>query len=322
LRSSASALLLAAALAGCAGGARPGETPPAEGRALAFLAAEVPSWHAEKGCYSCHHNGDAARALFTARRLRREVPAESLADTLEWLSSPDRWDRQKDSPAFNDQALARLQFAASLAAAVEAGLIRNRSATAAAAGSVAALQAKDGAWPVEPREELGSPATWGTYLATAMACRTLEALDRHRFQEALDRGRSWLRAAPVRNVLEAAAVLLGLGPGDPEGVGSRTAECLSLIDRGRAPRGGWGPYLNSPPEPFDTAVVLLALEGLDPSSRVRDWIREGRAFLLTSQRDDGSWPATTRPRGGESRAQATSTAGWAALALLRTGGSW
>jgi len=35
-----------------------------EAKAVAFLLKEVPKWRAEKGCASCHHNGDAARALF------------------------------------------------------------------------------------------------------------------------------------------------------------------------------------------------------------------------------------------------------------------
>ena len=34
-----------------------------EARAVAFLVREVPSWSVENKCYSCHNNGDAARAI-------------------------------------------------------------------------------------------------------------------------------------------------------------------------------------------------------------------------------------------------------------------
>jgi hypothetical protein len=47
-------------------------------------------------------------------------------------------------------------------------------------------------------------------------------------------------------------------------------------------------------------------------------IQRGRAYLLSSQQGDGSWPETTRPRGAESYAQRLSTTGWATLALLAT----
>ncbi|MGH9463409.1 MAG: hypothetical protein ACRD1X_19575, partial [Vicinamibacteria bacterium] len=35
-------------------------------KAVRFLAREVPRWRAEHDCYSCHNNGDAARALYLA----------------------------------------------------------------------------------------------------------------------------------------------------------------------------------------------------------------------------------------------------------------
>ena len=38
----------------------------AEDRALAYLIREVPAWSREHKCFSCHNNGDAARALYTA----------------------------------------------------------------------------------------------------------------------------------------------------------------------------------------------------------------------------------------------------------------
>ncbi len=303
-------LALLAACFGCAA------REPSIARALALLAREVPRWPRENGCFSCHNSGDGARALFAARRFGRDVPDESLASTIEWLLRPDRWDEQKGDPAASDKGLARFQFTAALAMAGEARLLKDRRALETAGDSVAALQGDDGVWAVEPREEIGSPATWGTYLATALTSRAVESLDARRWDGAVARSRAWLRQAPVRNVFEAAAVVIGLGGTGSAGVEERIAECESLIERGRAPRGGWGPYIQSPPEPFDTALVLLALARLPATAQRREWIAEGRAFLMGTQEPDGGWPATTRPCGGESYAQATSTTAWAVLALL------
>src|SRR3982750_1650529 len=35
--------------------------------ALHFLSTEVPRWEQQNHCYSCHNNGDAARALYLAK---------------------------------------------------------------------------------------------------------------------------------------------------------------------------------------------------------------------------------------------------------------
>jgi hypothetical protein len=93
---------------------------------------------------------------------------------------------------------------------------------------------------------------------------------------------------------------------------------LNLIRVVQTSDGGWGPYEDAPPEVFDTALVLLALVDLRGMAGVAKMITRGRQFLIAEQRSDGSWPATTRPRGGESYAQQMSTTGWATLALLRT----
>ena len=80
--------------------------------------------------------------------------------------------------------------------------------------------------------------------------------------------------------------------------------------------GGWGPYVTSPSEPFDTAVALLALARF--KNQEESLLRRGRRFLMASQKADGSWTETTRPAGAESYAQRISTAAWTTLALLDT----
>jgi hypothetical protein len=97
----------------------------------------------------------------------------------------------------------------------------------------------------------------------------------------------------------------------------RRIECLAIIERAQTQDGGWGPYIDSPPEVFDTAIVLLALA---PGKRagIAARIHRARNFLALQQESDGGWPATTRPPGGESYAQRLSTTGWATLALLAT----
>src|SRR5262249_30231137 len=96
--------------------------------------------------------------------------------------------------------------------------------------------------------------------------------------------------------------------------------CLELIRKGQTRDGGWGPYVSSAPEVFDTALVLLALSRLGDKEDSAELIRKGRTYLVKAQQPDGSWSETTRPAGGDSYAQRLSTTGWATLALLATRG--
>jgi hypothetical protein len=56
---------------------------PAE-RGLSYLSDE-------NGCFSCHNNGDAARALYAAIKLGRTFDPQTLSQTNEWLSNSQLW---------------------------------------------------------------------------------------------------------------------------------------------------------------------------------------------------------------------------------------
>jgi hypothetical protein len=344
-------MLIAAAASGCAtNDARRDKTILAETRAVEFLKREVPAWYRVNACFSCHNNGDAARALYAANHKGYHVPPSILADTSGWVSQPNRWDHNKGDPGFSDKRLANIQFASSLIAAFEAGHVKDRRPLQEAARKVAGDQGDDGAWHVEPGNAVGSPATYGTTLATYMALKTLKQANASETSEAVRKAETWLRREQPNNVLSAATLLLASAletdsalSARPTSRGNRPSQigivegferatssipnvdsaypvekCLSLISRAQTQDGGWGPYGDSPPEPFDTAVVLLALRTLRHSLDIADMIQRGRLFLAAEQRADGSWPGTTRPPGGDSYAQCISTTGWATLALLAT----
>jgi uncharacterized protein YyaL (SSP411 family) len=279
-----------------------------EQRALAYLAREVDGWRREHACGSCHNNGDGARALFAARARGHAVPSQALASTREWLRQPAEWEKAPGEPGTADVKLARLQFGAALAAA-DAPSPEERRALLEAARALAADQDADGAWRIAAQGALGSPVAWGPSVATWIARDTLRAADASAFAGPVARAEAWLRAAPVRNVMDAAAVLLALGGRD---------DALALLRRAQVADGGWGPYPGAAPEPFDTALALLALSRLGAEAPL-EAVRNGRAALLRMQNDAGGWKETTRPAGYQSYAQHISTSAWATLALVETG---
>lgn len=293
----------------------------AERRAVEFLAREVPKWRAEHNCFSCHNNGDAARALFTARRVGLTVDAAAITATLDFLREPESWKENGPEGEFSDNRLAAVQFAFALAAAADAELVDDDDAVIRAAELVAAEQDSEGSWSIDADSLAGSPVTYGRALATAASRRVLHAADRERFRAALDKADAWMQAQRPKSVLDAAAVLIGLASVEERGEVTTAARrhCRQILRGAQASDGGWGPFISAPPEVFDTAVVLLALKTLDDERDSTTAIQRGRAWLKSQQLDDGSWPGTTRPSGGDSYAQAISTTAWATMALLETG---
>ncbi|HEU0005210.1 MAG TPA: prenyltransferase/squalene oxidase repeat-containing protein [Terriglobia bacterium] len=290
----------------------------AEVRAVEFLKREVPAWSKNNGCFSCHNNGDAARALYKASQKGYRVSADVLADTTAWLAEPQLWDKNKGDPGFSDQRLANLQFALALLTALEMGHLIDKKPLQVAARKVAADQSASGAWLIDSGVVVGSPATYGSTLATTLAYRVLKAAALEEHMKAVELAERWLRRAPLNSVSAAAVLLLAATSNPGTSAKHRRDECLTIIGRAQTQDGGWGPYADSPPEVFDTAIVLLALAATGKQAGVTDRIRRGRNFLATQQNPDGGWPATTRPPGGESYAQRLSTTGWATLALLAT----
>ncbi len=280
---------------------------PSVERAVRYLSAEVPRWHRENQCYSCHNNGDAARALYAASRKGYRVPAAALADTATWLSHPETWDSNRGNPAFSDKKLARIQFAAALDEACTPGPLRIKPNCAAwlkaATDALRAEQKPDGSWQVDAPGSVGSPVTYGPFLATYLALKPFGNFYPEGWGRVRQRAEAWFTASRPIATIDRAALILALPV--------RAAEQVPAILAMQNPDGGWGPYRNDPSEAFDTAVALLAL----PAGAARE---HGRAWLVKNQQPEGDWAETTRPAGRQSYAQHISTTGWATLALLAT----
>ena len=322
------ALCCAAAIAlraACGLAADDGTRAP-ERRAIAFLAAEVSKWESEHNCFSCHNNGDAARGLIWARASGALDDLKPLDGTLRFLGTPQDWDANGPNGPFKDKKLARIQFGAALAEAIGTGLLEDRDALDRGAALVAELQSPAGSWETDAPGTIGSPVTYGRTLATAMAQQMLRLTGNHAYHDAIARAQHWFERTETKSVLDAAATLLGLASNPSDEADARRRQCLKVIRAGRSSDGGWGPFVNSQPESFDTALVVIALVGVrggvhvDKAERtnLEDLIVGGRKHLLAAQEPDGGWPPTTRPPGVDSYAQRLSTTGWVTQALLAT----
>jgi len=290
-----------------------------------YLKVEVPKWKAEHPCYSCHNNGDATRALLVAGSKGYDI-GTTLDDTLAFLKQPSKWDQNKAPAGFDDKALARVQFASALAVAERHGKAASTDLEAAAKLLVND-QKPDGSWQLDQSQSLGSPATYGTIIATWSARATLISSGMQPDNFTVVQADKWIRGLTPENVLDASGTILALELSSDVMAENLRRTCLSIVRNGQSPAGGWGPYVTSSPQVFDTALAVLALSSLEVEPRLarsayrveelKEAIANGRKYIVSQQRPDGSWPETTRPANQESYAQRISTTGWALLALLQ-----
>jgi hypothetical protein len=321
-------------------------------RAVAFLAKESPAWRPENNCYSCHNNGDGARVLYVAQRLGHAVEPQALDDTTAWLVRPEQWESNAADEGDGGQILAAIQFSAALVDALAAKARDVRTGQAAlerAAAILAAGQEANGSWTVGAQGALGSPVTYGNYLATVFALRTLKVavgepapalvardfaplaarVDQDGRQRSTDaktqelrlriaKAEAWLRAQRPKNVLDASATVIGLHGAEDADAREQRLRCVELLRAAENESGGWGPYVISPPETFDTAIAMLALSMVEPQANVQAALDRGRRWLVENQLEDGAWRETTRPAGAFSYAHQMSTTAWATQALLAT----
>jgi len=293
-------------------------------RGVDYLKVEVPKWKSEHPCYSCHNNGDATRALLMAGAKGYDV-GTALDDTLAFLKQPATWDQNKAPAGVDNKGLARVQFAAALAMAERQGKAASTDLEAAAKLLIADQKA-DGSWQLDDSQSLGSPVNYGTILATWSARSTLIASGIQPDHFSVVQADRWIRGLAVESVLDASATILALELSSDVMAENLRRNCLSILRQGQAPIGGWGPYVTAAPQVYDTALAVLALSSLEVEPRLarsayraeelKEAIANGKKFIVSQQRPDGSWPETTRPANQESYAQRISTTGWAMLALL------
>lgn len=301
-----------------------GPVAAAISRGVGYLTKEVPKWKAQHPCYSCHNNGDATRALLAASARGYDI-GSSLDDTLAFLKQPAKWDQNKTPDGFDDKQLARVQFASALAVAERHGKAASTDLDQAAKLLIADQQA-DGSWTLDQSQSIASPATYGTIIATWSARSTLIASGMQPDHFTIVAADRWIRGIVPENVIDAAGTVLALELASDVMADNLRRTSLQILRQGQAPDGGWGPYVTAKPQVFDTAMAVLALSLLDVEPRLarstyrpeelKEAIAKGKAYLVSQQRTDGSWPETTRPADQESYAQRISTAGWAMLALL------
>jgi N-acyl-D-amino-acid deacylase len=294
-------------------------------RGLAFLAKDAIAWRDAHNCVSCHHAGMVAWALREAKQAGHAVDDEVLAEMTKWIAESGdgktSLPRPKDVPkAFNAKAV---WFALALGAetkpdtASQQGLSRLLK-------TVKSDQTDSGAWSWWPETR---PPIFGHADESVTALASLALLPAAKSGEgeakaALGKGIDWLAGRSSDDDAQSLALRLVLWsrldrPAD------ETDTLVRRITSRQNSDGGWSQAKELPSDAWATGQSLYAL-GIAGFKSSTVAVARGQSFLAKTQRDDGSWPMTSRPikPGGDGSKSLIPITGagsaWGVLGLVRT----
>lgn len=273
------------------------EDKPAGGttidKGLAFLTKDAFAWKAEHNCASCHHAALVVWAMREAKAQGHSVDETVLADLTKWMAESGAGKvgvaRPESAPrALNTKAI---YFALGLGsnpepdAASLAGLKLMRE-------TIRGDQIEDGsivAWP-ETRPPFFGESN-DTF--TTLAALALSQADDEASLAARDKAVQWLVSTKSDEDPQSIAMRLvlwaRLGRPAPE-----QAALAEHIHKRQNIDGGWSQARDMPSDAWATGQALYALA----SAGFRhddEMIARGHQFLIKTQKEDGSWPMTSRP---------------------------
>ncbi|MBI3866567.1 MAG: terpene cyclase/mutase family protein [Planctomycetia bacterium] len=295
-------------------------------RGLTFLTRDALDWKAGRGCATCHHAPMMIWTLSEARTLGYRINEEALAEVLTWVVDPE--DKAKTYPPPRKPDAPKILSFSPLNHALAIGYARRDSDTVRAGwerflDTLVADQHDDGAWRQGPG---GRPPMNGE--PGVMTAWTLLALTPPGKPELKDsvkasrrKGLDWLAKTPIGDDFREEALRLMLAARLGASGAEREALARRLAARQKAD-GGWSQTKELPGDAYATGLSLYALRSAGVAIEGAALTR-GREFLISSQRDDGSWPMASRPVGdyppaSDLRPITYAGSAWATLGLMRS----
>jgi hypothetical protein len=294
-------------------------------RGLAFLARDALAWKAEHNCASCHHAALVVWSLREAKLRGHAVDEPVLAEMTKWISEAGEGKTGLPRPKGIPRALNTkpVYFALGLQADPRPEDV-TQAAVKLLLQTLKSDQTEDGSWAAWPETRppiFGDSNESMTTLATLVLVQAAAAGDESA-KAARDKAVEWLTTTKTDDDPQSIAMRLVLW----RRLGRPATESEPLVQRIKERQntdGGWSQAQHMASDAWATGQALYALAhaGIKADEPL---VARARAFLIQTQREDGSWPMTSRPTipGGEgSKSLIPITGGgsaWGVLGLVRS----
>jgi squalene-hopene/tetraprenyl-beta-curcumene cyclase len=294
-------------------------------RGLGFLVKDSLAWKEKHKCASCHHASLMIWSMREAKQRGHTVDESVLAQLSKWVaeSGDGKFGLARPASAPNAASPKAIYFALALSTDPKPDAI-TQAGLKLLLKTMKSEQTENGSWSTWPEtrpplfgnsdETLTALATLAVLPAAATGDDTAKALR--------DKAVKWLSETKSDDDPQSVAMRLVLWNRLERPAKEWQPLVKSIKDRQNAD-GGWSQTQDLASDAWATgqALYALALAGIKPDEAV---IRRAHAFLVKTQRDDGSWPMTSRPTkpGGKGSTSLIPITGagsaWAVLGLVRS----
>jgi squalene cyclase len=245
-------------------------------------------------------------ALSEAKSQGHAVATETLADVAKWTQ-----ERLKDIDKPRDTRPGwKMVNTVAVYLAVMALAVPKQDALSAAdlkriAGHLVRHQESDGswAWSSAPARNRPPPVFESDEVVTLLADLALgphvpaDPMEKSSARESRESAAAWLRKSKPTGTTQADALRLFRDVRAGKPAKEIEAGINRLVSR-QNKDGGWGQDSGLPSDAYATGQVLYFL-GLAGAPSGRAEVQRAVAFLVASQKEDGSWPMTSRAHPGE-----------------------
>jgi hypothetical protein len=304
---------------------RPADVSATIERGLGFLVKDALAWKEKHNCASCHHAALVVWSMREAKQRGHDVDEPVLADLTKWVAETGEGKTGVPRPAGIPNALnaKAVWFALALGADTKPDVVSQKGLKLLLK-TVESDQTENGSWLswTETRPPIfGNSDESMTALATLAVLPAAAAGD-DAAKAVRDKGIKWLAEAKTDDDPQSIAMRLVLW----KRLDRPAEEWQPLVRRIKERQnadGGWSQTKDMKSDAWATGQALYALAhaGIKPDEPV---IARAQAFLIKTQRDDGSWPMASRPvkPGGDGSKSLIPITGagsaWAVLGLVRS----
>lgn len=304
---------------------KPSKVGAAVDRGLAFLVKDALAWKDEHHCASCHHASLIIWAMREAKHRGHVVDEPVLAELTNWIaeSGDGKFGMARPADAPRAASPKAIYFALALGIDLTPAAVAQQGMSLLLK-TVEAEQTENGSWSTWPgtRPPIFGPSDESLTALAILATLPVAANGDADAKNTLDKGVKWLDETPTDDDPQSIALRLVVW----SKLNRRAEELEPLVQRIKARQnadGGWSQANDMASDAWATGQSLYALAHAGIKSNDTA-ISRGQAFLIETQRADGSWSMTSRPSkpGGEGSTSLIPITGagsaWAVLGLVRS----
>jgi hypothetical protein len=296
-------------------------------KSLPFIEEKGLYWIEKKKCVSCHRVSFMTWSLSAAARRGFDVDLEKVNEWIDWsiekgIPQPegDKPVATKNADGLSQQLLSRHEYPSNK---TRDEAWSNYIDLVLAEQNDAGLWKPAGQLPGQKRELAETTdvsAAWHALALTQAVGVERDAERKANLNSAIDKATQKLNVRKDAASTEwyIARLLLALESGDDAATEVTTKELLSL----QKPDGSWGWLKADPGDALATGMSLYALvKSADAGAKHGDATQRAINFLVSTQREDGSWAVKGTKEKKKTKVEETAVywgTTWAAIALLET----